>query len=51
MADVVEQSVGDVPQVSVCVPVYNGSAFIAETLHSILAQTYCNFELLVTDNQ
>jgi glycosyltransferase involved in cell wall biosynthesis len=51
MPDIVEQSVGDVPRVSVCVPVYNGSAFIAETLHSILAQTYRDFELLVTDNQ
>jgi glycosyltransferase involved in cell wall biosynthesis len=39
------------PTVSVCVPVYNGGAFIAETLRSILAQTYTEFELLVTDNR
>lgn len=40
----------DRPRVSVCVPVYNGSAFIAETLRSILAQTFRDFELLVLDN-
>lgn len=34
-----------------CVPVYNGGAFIEETLRSILAQTYRDFELLVTDNR
>jgi glycosyltransferase involved in cell wall biosynthesis len=51
MPDAVEQFVGDEPRVSVCVPVFNGSAFIAETLHSILAQTYRDFELLVTDNR
>lgn len=39
------------PRVSVCVPVYNGEAFIADTLRSILTQTYGEFELLVTDNR
>lgn len=38
------------PEVSVCVPVYNGAAFIAETLRSILAQTFADFEVIVTDN-
>lgn len=39
------------PGVSVCVPVYNGAEFIADTLRSILAQTYQDFELIVTDNR
>jgi len=38
------------PKVSVCMPVYNGRAFIAESIASVLAQTYENFELLVIDN-
>ena len=46
-------TVGDVlsiPSVSVCVPVYNGERFLAETLRSILDQTYRDFELVVLDN-
>ena len=35
---------------SVCVPVYNGEAFLAETLRSVLDQTYRDFELVVLDN-
>lgn len=40
----------DNPKVSVCIPVFNGSAYIAEAIESVLAQTYNNFELLVCDN-
>jgi len=36
--------------VSVCMPVYNGSAYIAESIRSILSQTYNNFHLIVCDN-
>jgi hypothetical protein len=36
--------------VSVCTPVYNGSEYIEESLRSILAQTYTNFQLIVCDN-
>lgn len=39
-----------VPTFSVCVPVYNGAAFLAETLESVLAQTFKDFELVVLDN-
>jgi glycosyltransferase involved in cell wall biosynthesis len=38
------------PSVSVVVPVYNGVAFIDATMQSILAQTFSDFELVVSDN-
>ena len=39
-----------VPSVSVCIPVYNGEQYLAETLRSVLDQTYRDFELVVLDN-
>jgi len=36
--------------VSICIPVYNAEKTIAETLHTILGQTYRNMEILVIDN-
>jgi len=38
------------PLVSVGVPVYNGERFLGQTLDSILAQTFKDFELLISDN-
>lgn len=38
------------PKVSIGLPVYNGARYLAETLESILAQTYTNFELIISDN-
>jgi glycosyltransferase involved in cell wall biosynthesis len=38
------------PKVSVGLPVYNGEAFLAEALDSILGQTYVDFELIISDN-
>ena len=38
------------PLVSVILPAYNAEIFISETLHSILAQTYSNFEILIVDD-
>lgn len=38
------------PSVSVVVPVYNGAEFIDATIQSILAQTFSDFELVVSDN-
>lgn len=38
------------PLVSVCIPVYNGAAFIAEAVESVLSQTFPDFELIVFDN-
>lgn len=39
------------PQVSVAIPVYNGSQWIRPTIESILNQTFEDFELVVVDNQ
>lgn len=39
------------PLVSVCIPVYNGERFIADSIRSVLSQTYSDFELVVIDNQ
>ncbi|MGB3266736.1 MAG: glycosyltransferase [Microcoleus sp.] len=38
------------PLVSICIPTYNGEAFIEETIKSALAQTYTNIELIVSDD-
>ena len=38
------------PQVSIGMPVYNGETFIREALDSLLAQTFTNFELIISDN-
>jgi glycosyltransferase involved in cell wall biosynthesis len=38
------------PRVSIGMPVYNAEAFLAETLDSILGQTFQNFELVISDN-
>ena len=37
-------------KLSVCIPVYNGEAYIGETIGRVLKQTYQDFELIVVDN-
>ena len=39
-----------VPQVSVGLPVHNGEAYLDEAIESVLAQTFEDFELIVSDN-
>ena len=39
-----------VTRLSVILPVYNGSAFLAEAMESVLNQTFRDFELLVIDD-
>lgn len=38
------------PQVSIGMPVYNGERFIREAIDSLLAQTFTDFELIISDN-
>lgn len=38
------------PRVSIAVPVYNGERFLRESLDSLLAQTFEDFELVIADN-
>ena len=38
------------PRVSIGLPVYNGENYLAETLDSILQQTFSDFELIISDN-
>ena len=38
------------PLVSICIPTYNGSVYIAEALQSALSQTYQNLEIVVSDD-
>ena len=39
-----------VPRVSIGLPVYNGEAYLAESIDSLLAQTWTDFELIISDN-
>lgn len=38
------------PRVSVCIPAYNHAAFVRQSLESVLAQTFGDFEIVVTDD-
>lgn len=40
----------DKPRVSIGLPVFNGENYIEHALESILAQTYRDFELIISDN-
>jgi glycosyltransferase involved in cell wall biosynthesis len=41
---------GHAPRVSIGLPVYNGAAFLRETLDSLLAQTFTDHEIIISDN-
>jgi len=41
---------GKAPRVSICMPVYNGENYISRALDSITAQSFDDYELIVTDN-
>ena len=38
------------PLVSIVIPVYNGSRYLAQAINSALAQTYNNIEILVVND-
>lgn len=42
--------INDRPLVSVIVPCFNQGAFLAETLHSVLVQTYSDWECIIVDD-
>ncbi len=39
-----------IPTVSVIIPVFNGERYIRQTIESVLAQTYRDFELVIVDD-
>ena len=39
-----------VPRLSIGLPVYNGENFLAESIESLLGQSYTDFELIISDN-
>ena len=41
---------GGSPKISIGLPVYNGQNYLAEAIESLLAQTWGDFELLISDN-
>lgn len=36
---------------SIIIPLYNKADYIAETLKSVLNQTYCDYEVIVVNNR
>jgi glycosyltransferase involved in cell wall biosynthesis len=41
---------GTVPRLSVGLPVYNSSSYVAESIEALLGQTFEDFELIISDN-
>lgn len=41
----------DLPLISVVIPVYNHEKFIAQSLESVISQTYSNLQILVSDDK
>jgi predicted O-linked N-acetylglucosamine transferase (SPINDLY family)/GT2 family glycosyltransferase/glycosyltransferase involved in cell wall biosynthesis len=44
------ESIDPRPLVSICIPTYNGEAFIGEAIQSAIAQTYPNIEIILSDD-
>ncbi len=42
--------INEKPHVSIGVPVFNGENYLAEALDSLLAQTFSDFEIIISDN-
>lgn len=38
------------PEISICLPVYNGAKYLRQAIESALSQTYADFELLISDD-
>jgi len=39
------------PLISICIPTYNGERYLAESINSVLQQTYQNYEIWIVDDQ
>lgn len=50
LCDVSNDMTSKSPTVSIGLPVYNGEDYISEAIESVLAQTYGDFELIISDN-
>ncbi|HEX8429497.1 glycosyltransferase family 2 protein [Hymenobacter sp.] len=48
-AAVVEESVNSLPFISIITPSYNQGQYLEETIRSIIAQNYPNYELIIVD--
>ena len=46
----VEEKKSSMPLLTVLMPVYNAEKFLAESINSILSQTYVDFEMLILDD-
>ena len=46
----IKKSLFKQPKVSIGMPVFNGEKYLKEAINSILAQTYQDFELIISDN-
>ena len=46
----VAPSIATEPKVSICIPTYNRKDYLKETIDSILAQTYKNYEIVIVDD-
>ena len=45
-----DTSVGPAPAVTIGLPVYNGEEYLRDSLDALLAQTFTDFELVISDN-
>lgn len=45
-----KESAAEAPLVSIITPVYNRADYLAESIESVLAQTFCDWELLIIDD-
>jgi glycosyltransferase involved in cell wall biosynthesis len=39
------------PKVTVCIPTWNGERYIAESVQSVLAQSFTDLEVIITDDR